>query len=199
MSKSEALRQLAKKRCEYKLPEYSQPEDFPAGPKKYCFHEFVSPYSKGAFNINSQIMFVLQDWSSADALRTYDENIARLGRDPKLLTNKRLKYLLRETCQLTLRDVYATNAFPLIKNGGISARIPRRHFRMLAEEFLRHEIRIVAPRYVIALGALATYALRHIGIKAVELPHPARRRISLNEMSSQWRIAFSKAGLAEGA
>ena len=73
MSKSEALRQLAKKRCEYKIPEYSQPEDFPAGPKKYCFHEFVSPYSKGAFNINSPFMFVLQDWSSADALRTYVE------------------------------------------------------------------------------------------------------------------------------
>jgi hypothetical protein len=178
-----ALRRLARKRCKLQFGGYYQPEDFPEGERKYCFQKFVSPYTKGAGNMLSPIMIVLQDWSSADKLREqgYNEDVARLGRDPKLLTNERLELLLKKIFRRELCDFYATNAFPLIKEGRISAPISDPIVRRLAKEFLYREIEIVRPKSILALGLKASRALGaaeivgSLHLEIVKLPHPAAR------------------------
>jgi hypothetical protein len=71
--------------------------------------------------------------------------------------------------------------------GPISAPLPRRHVAEVAERILKREWEIVAPRRVLALGRMAAYAARSIGIKFIELPHPARRGMSLEHMTEIWR------------
>jgi hypothetical protein len=111
MTKLDQLRLLAVERRQMVIEGFRQPEDFPGPEQRYDFGEFIAPYTKGAQNTESSIMLVLQDWSSAEKLRSqgYDEAVARLGRDPSLRTNRRLAWLLRETCDRELADIYATN------------------------------------------------------------------------------------------
>src|SRR5688500_3213976 len=108
--KIEALKRLAHKRTLLKRAGYSQPEDFFG----YDFRLFVSPISKGAYNVDAEYFFVLQDWSSAGKLtcQGFDVDVAGLGRDPKLRTNRKLSRLLSDALGLTFADIYATNAFP---------------------------------------------------------------------------------------
>ncbi|MGH7788026.1 MAG: uracil-DNA glycosylase family protein [Candidatus Binatia bacterium] len=77
------------------------------------------------------------------------------GHDPKRPTTRRLKDLLHRHLQLEMEDVYATNLFPFIKPGSMSARIPQRDLVRAAVEFALPQIEIVYPRIVVSLGKTA--------------------------------------------
>jgi hypothetical protein len=124
---------LANERVNTRWPGYAQPEDF-----GYDFREWVSPYTKGAHTLGG-IAVVLQDWSSSDTLRApIDPSIQEHGRTLGLRTNRILEALLLRLFGATLADVYATNAFPFIKQGGISKGIPRSDVIAAARLFTRH-------------------------------------------------------------
>src|SRR4051794_17223074 len=77
--------------------------------------DFVSPYSKTAGNVNAEILVMLQDWSSDDALRRpVSKDCVGLGHIPTLPTNRNLVKLLQATFDKKLEDVYGTNLFPFI-------------------------------------------------------------------------------------
>lgn len=121
--------------------------------------EFVSPYSKGAHDMDSGVMILLQDWSSHDALWR-SAGPSELGRDPDLPTNKNLEFLLHKFLRKKLSETYATNLFPYIKLGGLSSRIPFADLQYAAENFALRQIQIIAPRLVICLGKNTFNALR---------------------------------------
>ncbi len=173
---------LAIRRSNTRWPGYGQPEDY-----GYDFREFISPYTKTAGNRDADVMLVLQDWASHEGLRVrgVDPEIQRLGHDPTITTNKRLKSLLQRHLGLRLEDTYGTNAFVFVKPGGMSGNIPMADVRRSVAEFTVHEVKLVEPRVVLALGARVHAALTSEGIKAVALPHPAAR-ISKVAMDEAW-------------
>jgi len=119
--------------------------------------DFVSPYTKTAGNVDSEIFVMLQDWCSDSLLsKPLDPKIADLGHLPRLPTNRNLAKMLQACFGKTLADVYGTNLFPFIKPGNMSAPIPMEHMVQAAREFGLPQIRIVRPRMVICLG-LATF------------------------------------------
>jgi len=152
------LKELGKKRQMDQLenfPEgYTQVEDhFPE------FDEFnlVSPFTKSARNLSSQIMVVAQDWSSSEGIKKIGAEEIRLGYTPSLATNLNLHTLLKKHFGVPFKDVYATNLFVFIKPGTMSARIPARLFDYSALNYTSKEIEIVSPKLVICLGS-TTYA-----------------------------------------
>lgn len=156
LSKEEALKKIVAKRRSDGLKGYRRLGDYQGG----LFDcEFVSPYSKGAHNFDSNVMVMLQDWSSDHALQR-SKGPSELGHDSKLPTNRRLDSLLRSALGMELHDTYATNLFPYIKDGGLSSRIPFGDLVFAAEEFAIPQIRIVAPRLVVCLGKNTFNALR---------------------------------------
>jgi restriction system protein len=120
---------------------------------------YVSPYSKGAHNLDSDVLILLQDWSSDEVL-TRSRGPSELGRDPGLPTNKNLDVLLESSFGMKLSDTYATNLFPYIKLGGLSSRIPFGDLVYAAVTFALPQIRIVAPKLVVCLGKNTYNALR---------------------------------------
>jgi hypothetical protein len=91
-----ALRELASERRALQIRGYRQPEEFPSVGRPYDFRASPSPYTKGAGNVCARVMIILQDWSSEDKLRGqgWNDAVAKLGRDPELLTSRRLEALL---------------------------------------------------------------------------------------------------------
>lgn len=120
---------------------------------------YVSPYSKGAHNLDADVMIFLQDWSSDDALAR-SNGPSELGHDRDLPTNKNLHALLNDSLGIQLSETYATNLFPYIKLGGLSSRIPFQDLVHAAKNFALPQIRIVAPKLVICLGKNTFNALR---------------------------------------
>jgi restriction system protein len=153
VSKQEQLAKLVEARKQpYK--QYKRLADYPGFE---C--DFVSPYSKGANNLDADVVILLQDWSSDDALAR-SKGPSELGRDPNLPTNRNLDKLLQQSFGMTLAETYATNLFPYIKLGGLSARIPFKDLVYAAETFALPQIRIVAPKLVICFGKNTFNALR---------------------------------------
>jgi hypothetical protein len=158
MSKQSELLALAKRRQSTKWDRYTGIGDYHDG-RYEC--DFVSPYTKSAGNVDAEIMVMLQDWSSDEAMKEpFDEECANLGYTPSLQTNKTLIRLLNKTFELTLRDIYATNLFPFIKPGKMSERIPQRDLIAAGREFALPQVRIVNPKLVICLGLVTFNALR---------------------------------------
>lgn len=159
MAKRSELLALAKLRQSTRYPGYNCIGDYHSGAYE-C--DFVSPYTKTAGNIDAKIMVILQDWSSDESMidEDFDEDAANLGYTPSLPTNKTLIKLLYETFGLTLRDTYATNLFPFIKPGKMSARIPQKDLTAAARQFALPQIQIVKPKLVICLGLVTFNALR---------------------------------------
>lgn len=153
MSKQERLEELVKARRQ-PFKHYKRLGDYPGFE---C--NFVSPYSKGARNLDADVMVLLQDWSSDDALSRSD-GPSELGHDPNLPTNRNLYALLERSFGLKLSETFATNLFPYIKLGGLSARIPFADLLYAAKTFALPQIRIVAPKLVICLGKNTFNALR---------------------------------------
>lgn len=148
------LAQLVEKRRREVWPGYSGIGEYHDGAYE---GDYVCPYSKSASNLDASVMLLLQDWISHEAIsRPLDPDMVRHGQLPHLATNRNLKRLLLETFGLSLQDTYATDLFPFVKPGGMSARIPQRDLRRAAHEYAIPQIEIIAPRVMVCLG-LATF------------------------------------------
>lgn len=164
--KRKRIAELARHRRENVFPGYNGIGDFHSGAYE-C--DFVSPYTKSAGNVDADIMLVLRDWCSDDYLRQQkraDSDLVRLGHDSELDTNKNLKSLLSTHFGIGLEQTYATNLFPFIKPGPMSAGVPFADLKKAAEIYTVPEIEIVAPRLVVCLGADVYRAI----LKTLELP-----------------------------
>jgi uracil-DNA glycosylase len=161
MDKHARLLKLARLRQESRWPGYKCIDDYHDGVYE-C--DFVSPYTRSAGNIDAELMILLQDWSCDEVLSgpILPERLS-LGRDPSRGTNKRLKELLRRHFRLELKDVYATNVFPFVKLGAMSASIPMRDLVRAAREFAFPQIEIVGPRLAVCLGKAAFDAVALAG------------------------------------
>ncbi|MEO8682652.1 MAG: hypothetical protein ABI665_26625 [Vicinamibacterales bacterium] len=168
MDKAARLLDLARKRQASRWPGYKPLVEYRHGAYE-C--DFVSPYTKAAGNVDAAVMILLQDWSSDDELSgELDSGAAELGFTPTLPTNKNLIRLLKTHFGLQLRDTYATNIFPFIKPGKLSATIRVRDLERAALEFAIPQIDIVIPRLVVCLGLKTFNALRRALGMGVEEP-----------------------------
>jgi restriction system protein len=130
--------------------------------------DYVSPFTKGAHNLDTGIFVMLQDWcseggTSANYDGANDRSIEReIGYTPNLATNRNLTRLLQTHFELPngIPDVYGTNVFPFIKPGGMSAPIPWADLQRAAQEFALPQIEAVQPKLVIALGKACFNALQ---------------------------------------
>jgi restriction system protein len=107
-------------------------------------------------------MVVLQDWSSDAALgqKAIHYDCVCCGYGKKVRTNLKLIELLKRYFSVDLKDIFATNLFPFIKRGTLSARIRFRDLVRAAGEFGIPQIKIVKPRLVVCLGKDTFYAIR---------------------------------------
>jgi uracil-DNA glycosylase len=115
--------------------------------------DFVVPWTKSACNADADLMIIAQDWASKNKLkRAFNQEMADLGYDPRLETNKGLFECLDKYMHLKFGETYATNVFPFIKPGRMSAQIPRNDLKRAATDYALPQIKIVSPRMVICLG-----------------------------------------------
>lgn len=185
---------LAHERASTRWPGYRQPEDF-----GYDFRAWVSPYTKGACH-SGGIALVLQDWASSDALsKKWSSDIQEFGRDPQLLTNRRLEAILKSVFGCGLPDVYATNIFPFVKGGSISAPLAHNDVIAAARRFALAELAIARPTTVIAVGRIAHAVLEALQVEHLSVPHPAARIGSLATHISRWRVALGMVPSVEQA
>jgi len=147
---SAQLKALGAKRAAARWDGFACIGDFHAG-NYDCL--WVSPYTRSANNPHADVVILLQDWASTDWFQQpFDEEVARLGYDPALRTNQNLHRLLKEHLDQRLEDTYATNLFPFVKLGGMSAKIPVRALRRAAVEYALPQVDAVRPRLVVCLG-----------------------------------------------
>ncbi|MDP2368148.1 uracil-DNA glycosylase family protein, partial [Rhodoferax sp.] len=139
--------------------DYRRIEEFHDG--FYDKHNWVSPWTISACNVDSPIMIVGQDWASEEFLAgPANTRQQALGHDPDLPTNKNLKYLLREAFDRELSDVFATNAFVFVKLGGMGTRIPLKDLRRCVETYTLREVEIIRPKMLLCMGTHAFNAFR---------------------------------------
>lgn len=197
MTKEKELLKLAKLRQNTRYVGYKTIADYEG---RYYECDYVSPYSKSANNINADVFVVLQDWSSDDNMHGKCSETDRLGYTPSVNTNIKLIEYLKKYLDLDLKNTYATNLFPFIKMGGMSANIPIKDMRRAAKEFTLPMIQIIKPKIVIALGRKTYNALwdccdsktevvqgsfKYGTTKIFHQPHPAAR-ISNLEKEKRW-------------
>jgi hypothetical protein len=181
---------LAEERASAECSPHRQPEDF-----GYDFRTWVSPYTKGAHTCGG-LALVLQDWASVEKLTGGPRaDIQLYGRLPTLRTNVRLEALLIRIFGTTLSGVYATNAFPFVKQGSMSAPLRQCEVLRSVRQFTYKELRIAEPRIVLALGSVAYKAISYAGIECVRVPHPAARIGTLEVLESHWRAALTLASV----
>ena len=161
--KRSRLVELARHRKENVPPGYHGIGEFSCGAYE-C--DFVSPYTKSAQNLDADVMIVLQDWCSVEFLEHIDpdpervEQLVKLGHDPTRQTNKNLKRLLCTHFGIGLEQTYATNVFPYIKPGDMSADVPPRELAQSAKRYTVPEIKIIEPTLVACLGTKVYKAVR---------------------------------------
>lgn len=158
MDKHARLLELAKKRQrDSSWRGYGRIGDYHGGVYE-CDH--VSPYTKSAGNVDAKVFVLLQDWASHDWLNGQcDLDAVRLGRKPSLATNRNLDRLLA-LLGVDLGEAFATNLFPFIKCGDLSAPLPMRDLLRAAREYAIPQVEIVAPQLVVCLGVQTFNALR---------------------------------------
>jgi uracil-DNA glycosylase len=168
-----ALAELAQKRSSdlrtgYKLVYRDVTEMFPNIAE---WHDHVSPWTVGAKNVDSDLMLIGQDWSSENSLLAADiDELREQGRTLKLATNKRIERLLDKFFNRPFSATFATNLFPFIKLGTISASIPMDDLILAAREYCIPQINIVAPTSVIVFGSSGFNALRRsVGLPKVKI------------------------------
>jgi uracil-DNA glycosylase len=118
--------------------------------------DFVVPWSKSACNVNADLMIIAQDWASQkfleEACDQSAESMERFGYDKTLETNRELHKRLEEQMGLKFSQTYATDVFPFIKPGRMSARIPIGDLKKAATDYALPQIEIVSPHMVVCLG-----------------------------------------------
>lgn len=158
MDKHSQLRELAQKRKSSRWNGYTCIGDYHGGVYE-C--DYVSPYTKSAYNFDSEIMVILKDWSSDLAISgPIDAEAIKYGYTPSLRTNKKLIPLLNAHFGFELKDIYATNLFPFIKPGKIDSKINPSDLVRAAQEFALPQIMIVCPKLVVCLGPETFNAIR---------------------------------------
>lgn len=135
------------------------------------FDDYPSPWSVMANNVDADVMSVGQDWCSLAYINALDPTrcsiLTRLGHDPELPTNQRLRRLFRLAFHKEIEQSFCTNAFVFLKKGGISASIPPREIDRSVARYLLPQIEIVGPRLVICLGQQTLHAVkRSLGIRS---------------------------------
>lgn len=156
-SKEALLGDLALKRQSTRRYGYSNLHDLAHGAYE-C--KFVSPYSKTAGNIDSNLFVFPQDLSSEEQFSGVpDRETIRLGYTPAVRTNRNLIRLLSAYFSKGLGEIYASNVFPFIKPGNMSARIRSEDLVWAAREFALPQISIVRPRLTVVLGVAAFDAI----------------------------------------
>ena len=199
MNKKQELLKLAKLRQQIKYDGYNYIADYANGAYE-C--NYVSPYSKSAHNVNTNVFIILQDWSSDENMQgNVCEETNKYGYTPSVGTNKNLIKLLKECLDLELKNTYATNLFPFIKMGGMSANIPIKDMRRAAKEFTLPMVKIIKPKIAIALGVKTFNAIfdscedkqkitddsfRYGNTKIFFQYHPAAR-ISNKKKEERWK------------
>jgi restriction system protein len=146
----------------------------------YDQHDWVSPWTLSACNVDTDLMIIGQDWASEDfLLKDPNPKIRQFGHDPALATNRNLKRLLQEAFGRRFEDTFATNAFAFTKPGGMTSRLPAADLILSVKRFTLKEIEIVQPRMVICLGigtfnAIRTALnLRPLKLEAIDYAGPA--------------------------
>lgn len=149
---------LAEKRKKSKPIGCKNVHEFQGG--KFDTQPNVSPWTNSAKNVDSELMLIGQDWASASWLNDpINLKYADLGRNPNLQTNKNIdKYL--KLFGLAFKDIYATNAFVFIKDGGMSSSIANKLFNECVLDYTLPQIEIVKPKMAICLGAKTLNAVR---------------------------------------
>jgi uracil-DNA glycosylase len=171
VNKGERLSQLGARLKAVDLSTYFADDGVPQSSKSYRhvrdFHDgaydspYAFPWSNMAHNHDARVVIVAQDWASSDRLsQPLDYKIARLGYDQHLATNINLHRLLRQHLRLEFSETYAIDAFPFVKSGGMSARIPFRHIVRTARDFALPVVEIVSPSLVVCIGSLTSNAMR---------------------------------------
>ncbi|WP_167599280.1 uracil-DNA glycosylase family protein [Chlorobaculum sp. 24CR] len=185
-----AYLELANERVNYHLnhlkKNYHQPEYF-----GYDFKDWVSPYTKGAHQPGG-VAVILQDWSSSEGLSgDVCPEIQEYGRTLELKTNKRLECLLQSFFGVGISGTYATNVFPFVKEGNMSSFIPTKDIIEVSMIFLKRELEIASPKYVIGLGRKAQHALQSLKIAHIAIPHPAARIGTIEKHRVAWEMALA--------
>ena len=160
MDKHSQLLELAQKRKLSRWNGYKCIGDYHGGGFE-C--DYVSPYTKSAHNVDSEIMVILQDWSSDEEMSDPrdPEAMKKYGYTPSLGTNIKLISLLKAHFGVKgLNDVYATNLFPFIKHGALNAPIRRKDLVRAAQEFALPQVEIICPKLVVCLGGATFNAIR---------------------------------------
>ncbi|MHB1156330.1 MAG: uracil-DNA glycosylase family protein [Phycisphaerales bacterium] len=144
--------------------------------------DYVSPYSRCAGNVTSDILVFLQDWTSNAPKKECELcDMAKYGRTPSRITNKKLDRLLETHLKRSIEQVYATNLFPFIKRGSMSQGIYLKDLSRAAAEFALPHIKILRPKLVIVLGMASWNAISRCAIglgsagtlaSAIESPYP---------------------------
>jgi uracil-DNA glycosylase len=180
MSKLEAMEELARVRKNDRISGYQCLGDFHDG--AYVRHNYVSPWSITAHNLDAEVMVLLQDWSSTEMLeRPLDTDVEKLGYTPGLATNKNLMGLLKRHFGKSIEETYVTNLFVFIKRGDIGARIRMLDAVYCAEKYAKKQIEIVQPRVALCAGSLTFNALRlAMGEKKIRLTGALAQPIKIN-------------------
>jgi uracil-DNA glycosylase len=169
-SKKNKLAALARKRKDTHRDGYSNLGDLARGAYD-C--EYVSPYTKTAGNVDSDLFVFLQDLSSENEFtEPPDETTIRLGYTPSVKTNINLQSVLRTHFGKELTDIYATNLFPYIKPGNMSRKIPQKDLVWAANEFALPQLDVVRPHLVVVLGCAAFDAI------CIATGHPVAQSLS---------------------
>lgn len=177
MSKINELRQLVTKRRQrksgsiedgYKL-NYKKLGDFHDG--IYDFDDHVVPYSKSAFNLDSEIMFIAQDWASEDFMnKGIDLEQAQYGHDKKLPFNRLFFRILDEIFGIKFSDTYSTDAFVFIKPGKMDTSISANDMGRSSFQYALPQIDIIKPKLVICMGGSAYNGVRRaLGMSSVKV------------------------------
>ena len=169
MSKDEKLKALAalvKKRRDTKMiNEYKGCKNISyASPKfdndKYGYKYCATPTTKGACNVESRVMFVLNDYISIEGVDKINNdgkmnNLVELGYKDwggTAATNTKLnKNIIGNHLNLRREDVFITNIFSFIKPGGMEDIIPPLAL-IKGLEFFEEQMNIVQPRVIFILG-----------------------------------------------
>jgi restriction system protein len=160
VNKDKAMLVLARRRQADVIEGYGNIGDYHGGRYEV---DYVSPWTRSASNFDADVMIVAQDWASHDYLSApYRPYLVELGYDPALVTNRNLHRLLERHLAITFNATFATNVFPFVKAGGMSASIGSRPLLYSCEEYLVPQIAIVEPRLVICLGKAAYGSLRAV-------------------------------------
>jgi hypothetical protein len=154
--KKEALANLILLRKQDRNPKYFALSDFDSG---FYDGDWITPWTRSAYNLDADLMIVAQDWSSAETLESpkrskpaQKEARKLSGQDANLPTNRNLKALLKRHFELEFSDTYAINAFVFIKRGTISAKIPIEDLVYCAKKYTLPQIEIIQPCMVLCLG-----------------------------------------------